>query len=115
MKYAARVDTNHSTVVLELRQIGAVVLDIHTIPGILDLLIAYRGVLTLLEVKDGGKSPSRRRPTDEEKQTMRAVLGAGCPAWIVYDPTEAMVMIGAKIDPQARAEIMERTHSEVSR
>lgn len=114
MKYAARVDTNHSTVVLELRQIGAVVLDIHALPGCLDLLIAYRGALTLLEVKDGKKSPSRRRATEEEKTTIRAVLGAGCPAWIVYDPTEAMVMIGAKDDPQARAAIVERTHSEVS-
>lgn len=115
MRRAARTDTNHSTVVLELRQIGAVVLDIHALPGALDALVAFRGTLTLLEIKDGLKRPSERRPTPDEKQTMRAVLGAGCPAWIVYNPTEAMVMIGAKDDPAARAEIIERTHQEVSR
>lgn len=115
MRTAARTDANHTAIIGELRQIGAVVLDVHSLPGALDCLVCWRSVITLLEIKDGHKRPSERRPTDEEKQTIRAVLGSGCPAWIVYDATEAMVMIGAKDDPMAKAEIVERTHSEVSR
>lgn len=112
---AAKPDANHRNVVIELRQIGAVVLDIHSLPGACDLLIAYRGQWTLLEIKDGSKRPSERHATDLEKKLLREALGQQCPAWIVYDPTEAFVMIGAKDDPSARAEIIERTHSEVSR
>lgn len=115
MRQAAKIDANHRQVIDELRMIGAVVIDIHSLPGALDALVAFRGVLTLLEIKDGAKRPSERRPTIAEKDVLRWMLGQQCPAWIVYDPTEAMVMIGAQIDPDARAAIVKRTHSEVSR
>lgn len=115
MRRAARTDANHSDVALELRQIGAVVVDIHGLPGVLDLLVGYRGQWVLLEVKDGTKRPSERRTTSAERDLIRPALGQQCPTWIVYDPTEAMVMIGAKDDREARAAIIERTHQEVSR
>lgn len=116
MRRAARTDTNHSAVVDTLRAVGAFVLDVHSVPGCLDLLTAYRGSWTLLEVKDGARPPSERRPTDAEKETIRHALGQRAPSWIVYNEDEALIMIGAIDDPQnKRADIVERTHEEVSR
>ena len=61
MSRARRVDANHAQIIADLRNIGAAVLDVHALPGALDLLVGWRGVLHLVEVKDGAKPPSRRR------------------------------------------------------
>lgn len=110
-----RTDANHASVADSLRGVGAYVKSLHELPGALDLLVAFRGCLTILEVKDGRKKPSDRRATSAERETLRNLLGAGCPAWIVEDETEALVMIGAVEDQARRALVMERTHQECAR
>ncbi len=67
-----RTDANHSAIVQALRQVGAVVLDVHALPGCLDLLVAYRGALSLLEVKDGAKPAHARRLAEAR---VKAVTG----------------------------------------
>lgn len=64
MRRIARVDTNQAAMVAALRQIGATVQPLHTVgQGCPDLLVGYRGVNYLFEVKDGAKAPSARKLT----------------------------------------------------
>jgi len=64
VRYAARVDANHSEVRKALEQIGCTVCDLSGVGGgVNDLLVGYRGRNILVEVKDGEKPPSARKLT----------------------------------------------------
>ena len=68
MRRAARIDANQPSIVEALRVIGATVEPIYMVGGgVPDLLVGYRGVNWLIEVKDGDKPPSRRRLTPDEQ------------------------------------------------
>ena len=95
MKYARRVDGNHRSIVTTLRQVGAEVLDIHALPAVLDILVGYRGVFHLIEIKDGTKPPSERALTDAEKSTIERFRRIGCPVHVVETDDEALRAIGA--------------------
>ncbi len=60
MRRAARKDANHAEIREALESIGATVLCINE-KDAPDLLVGYRGSNYLLEIKDGQKSPSRRK------------------------------------------------------
>ena len=67
MRRAAKVDDNQAEIVAALRKIGATVQPIHQIgKGCPDLLVGWRGMNTLLELKDGNKAPSARKLTQDE-------------------------------------------------
>lgn len=61
-RFRARVDENQSEIVKALRAVGASVESLASLGGgCVDLLVGFRGVNYLMEVKDGNKSPSRRK------------------------------------------------------
>lgn len=65
----ARKDANHDEIVRFLRDCGATVQTLHQVGnGTPDLLVGWRGVNLLVEVKDGAKPPSKRRLTPDEDQ-----------------------------------------------
>lgn len=67
MRARARTDENHAPIVNGLRSIGATVQSLAAVgDGCPDLLVGYRGVNVLLEIKDGDKPPSRRRLTPDQ-------------------------------------------------
>jgi hypothetical protein len=67
MRARAKTDSNQPDIVDGLRSIGASVQILAAVgKGCPDLLIGYRGVNVLLEIKDGAKSPSRRELTDDQ-------------------------------------------------
>lgn len=67
MRRAARTDANQEAIVAALRAMGCSVLSLAAVgKGCPDLLVGFRGVNTLIEVKDGSKPPSRRALTDDE-------------------------------------------------
>lgn len=76
MRLAARTDANHEAVMHAFRRLGCSVQSMHQIgKGFPDLLVSQcrhtdgTGWITyLVEVKDGAKSPSRRRLTDDEAE-----------------------------------------------
>jgi hypothetical protein len=71
MRRAARVDANHAEIVAAFRACGCQVLDLSRVGGgCPDLLVSSRGgrCLFLVEVKDGAKSPSRRKLTPLEAE-----------------------------------------------
>ena len=64
---AKRVDANQAEIVKALRQIGATVQHLHEVGhGCPDILVGYRGVTLVFEIKDGNKIPSKRKLTDDE-------------------------------------------------
>lgn len=67
MRRAARTDGNHTEVVRALRQAGMTVQSLAAVgQGVPDLLIGWRGLNLLAEVKDGDKPPSARTLTANE-------------------------------------------------
>jgi Holliday junction resolvase len=67
MRRMARVDGNQAAIVKDLRQIGCEVQHLHTIgKGCPDLLVAFKGVWYLVEVKDGEKPAAQQKLTPDE-------------------------------------------------
>lgn len=95
MRRAARTDENHAEIARALRAIGAHVTDLSRVgQGCPDLLVGYRGLWRVLEIKDGGKSPSRRRLTDAQRQWHAQTCA---PVHVVTSTWEALEAIGAYV------------------
>lgn len=59
MRRAAKIDANQAEIVDALRKAGATVQSLAAVGnGVPDLLIGFRGITVLAEVKDGLKPPS---------------------------------------------------------
>jgi len=66
---AKRVDANQAEIIKALMAIGCTVADTSRAgEGFPDLVVGYRGVNYLLEVKDGNKSSSRRALTPAQAE-----------------------------------------------
>lgn len=88
---AAKVDQNQAEVVEALRKAGASVMHLHAVGmGCPDLLIGFRGVNLLLEIKDGKKPPSARKLT--EMQEVWHVIWEG-QACVVNSAEEALAVL----------------------
>jgi hypothetical protein len=86
------VDANQREIVAALRKLGATVQSLADIgKGCPDLLVGYRGVTVLLEVKDGSKPPSARLLTPDEGAWMAAWRGG--PYRVVSSIDEALAAI----------------------
>jgi hypothetical protein len=69
MRRAAKVDRNQAEIVAALRAIGCSVQPLHGVgDGCPDLLIGYRGVNHLAEIKDSAKPPSARELTPDQQK-----------------------------------------------
>lgn len=69
MRRAAKVDANQAEIVDALRRVGASVQPLHAVgAGVPDLLIGYRSMNYLVEVKDGSKPPSARKLTEKQAE-----------------------------------------------
>ena len=67
VRRAAKVDANQTEIVNALRQVGASVQSLaSTGKGCPDLLVGFRGVNWLLEIKDGRKVRSARKLTEDQ-------------------------------------------------
>lgn len=69
MRRAAKVDDNQADIVAGLRAIGCSVVSLAAVGhGCPDLMVGYRALNFLVEVKDGSKVPSQRTLTPDQKQ-----------------------------------------------
>lgn len=95
MRRAAKVDENQRAIVIALRQAGASVEFLSAVGrGVPDLLVGHRLQTHLLEVKDGGKSASRRQLTADQRYWH--LWWTGRPPVVVLTPEEALAAIGVK-------------------
>jgi len=96
VRYAARVDDNHAEIVRALTRIGAYVIDCsHVGAGFPDLLIAYRGRWTLIEIKDGAKPPSRRKLTPAQTIFHAEAVAKGCKVHVIETVDQAIRLVGS--------------------
>lgn len=108
MRRAAQRDANEPIIVEALEAVGAAVQRLSA-PGVPDLLVGYRGVLYLLEVKlplgPRGGLPERRGH-EGGRGDMTAAQVKWWDAWkgpapvIVRNASEALAAIGASKPPQ---------------
>jgi Holliday junction resolvase len=91
---APRKDDNHREIVNALESIGATVLCINE-KDAPDLLVGYRGSDYLLEIKDGSKSPSRRKLRPGQERF--AQMWRGRPPVKVESIDEAFRAIGTQV------------------
>ena len=93
MRRAAKVDANQREVVAALRAAGASVQLLHAVgEGCPDLLVGYKGLNMLLEVKDGSKPPSAQKLTPQQEEWHRDWRGHRV---VVNSPEAALTAIGA--------------------
>lgn len=65
---AASVDANQPEIIAAFRKLGCTVKPLHTVgQGYPDLLVGYRHRTHVVEIKDGSKSPSKRKLTHDQQ------------------------------------------------
>ena len=67
MTYKAATDNNQTEIVKAFRDAGAFVKDVHQLKNAFDILVAWRGELLAVEIKDGTLPPSHRKLSDGER------------------------------------------------
>ena len=94
MRLAAKTDANQTQVISALRAAGAQVQSLAAVgKGVPDLLCKYQGTFYLIEVKDGRKTPSQRKLTDDQVKWHGEWKG-GLLA-VAEGPEQALKIIGA--------------------
>lgn len=93
---AARQDDNHNEIRTAFRAFGAVVIDTFQLPNTFDMLVAFRGKLYPVEVKDGSKPPSRRKLTSGEQECKQLLASAGVEYHVIESVDDAAKMLGVK-------------------
>lgn len=79
MRIRGRVDDNQEAIVKKFRGAGySVAITSSLGNGFPDLVVGKHGVNILVEVKDGSKSPSKRKLTDDEYTFHQTWRGAAC-------------------------------------
>ena len=93
-RFARNVDGNQVAVVAAFRKAGAFVQHLHAVgAGCPDLLVGYRGVWRVVEVKDGRKVPSARRLTEAEAKWHERAAFLGLPVSVVESPEDAVQLL----------------------
>lgn len=81
MRRAAKSDANQESIVKAFRQIGASVQVLSAVgKGCPDVLVGFRGVNALVEIKDGGKVPSAQKLTADQVKWHGSWAGQVCVA-----------------------------------
>ena len=94
MKYSSKIDANQPAIVKALRGVGASVQSLAAVgKGAPDLLIGFRGVVYVAEVKDPAKPPSHRKLTPLQSEWHAKWQGPRVP--IVETADDALRLIGA--------------------
>lgn len=89
MRRAGRTDANQSVIVAALRKLGcSVAITSGAGNGLPDLLVGWRGVTVLMEIKDGAKRECDRPLTEAEAHFLATWKGG--PAVVVKDEQEAI-------------------------
>ena len=94
MRLSARKDANQTAIAETFRALGCSVEFLHRVgQGVPDLLVGICGANYLVEVKDGSKSPSRRRLTDDEAEWHERWKGQVCTVETLDDVTRVVKAI----------------------
>ena len=116
MHRAAKADANQGEIVQALRQMGASVQHLHTVgAGCPDLLVGFRGVNLLVEVKDGEKVPSKRKLTPDEERWHDNWRGQVAIVESVDDAVALLSSVGHEPDRAALLRTIQIQDTEIQR
>lgn len=90
MRYAARIDANQTAIVSALRAAGA---SVYVLKLPTDLLVGFRGVTMLMEVKNKETSYGRAGANKNQREFMESWRGGAVA--LVDNPDAALRSIGA--------------------
>ena len=90
MRHARRKDTNHNPIVDTLRQVGAEVKETYQHPGMLDVIVGYRGRLFWADLKYG-----KGGLTEAERELIEGFARVGVRLYVWRTSDEALKDIGA--------------------
>jgi hypothetical protein len=94
MRRAAKTDRNQQEIVKAFRDIGARVQVLSAVgKGCPDILVGFRGVNVLVEIKDGDKPPSARALTSDQVKWHDAWSGQVCVAEDITDAIDKVVEV----------------------
>ena len=68
MRRNAKVDVNQPEIVKALRKFGATVLITSQLKNCFDILVGYKGINYIMEIKDENQPPSKKRLTEGEQK-----------------------------------------------
>ena len=104
MRRAARTDANQAAIVRALESLGCTVQSLAAVGGgVPDLLIGWRGMCLLFEVKDGAKPPSERKLTPDQVRWHRDWRGQVTVVETVDDALQAVLRANAGLPEIPRA------------
>lgn len=89
---ARKRDDNEPEIIEALQKVGAVV---YAVDKPLDLIVIYKGLVWLLEVKNGAQPPSWQRITPEQQEFLDLVDGLTGQVHVVNSVESALKAIGA--------------------
>jgi len=106
MRRAAKRDLNEQTIVTALERVGATV-ERMSGPDLPDLLVGYRGVNVLLEVKRpaGAKGGTSHRDLLPGQAEWHAAWRGAAPV-VVRTAEEALAAIGVYVNPERRGAVL---------
>jgi hypothetical protein len=94
MRKAAKTDANQQAIVLAFRQIGASVQVLSAVgKGCPDVLVGFRGVNVLVEIKDGSKAPSAQKLTADQIAWHANWGGQVCVANSIQNAVEKVIAV----------------------
>ena len=91
--HRSKVDANHAQIVKAARQMGAVVIDCSPLKNAFDALIAFRGRLYCVEIKDGSKTPSQQKLTTGEIECKKSLNSVGVDYHVVTSVDELVELL----------------------
>ena len=94
-RWARRTDANHGEIAAAAAGVGAMVVDLSRAGGgVPDLLIGWRGLWILVEVKDGRKPPSARTLTPDQVEFHANAEFSGLPCYVVESVERLLEILG---------------------
>lgn len=101
----AKTDANQPDIVSALRGVGASVCLLSQVgSGVPDLLVGFRGINLLMEVKDGNKPPSSRKLTKDQEDWHSEWRGQVVVVTTVEEAVSALsISSGRSMPPRSQA------------
>ena len=105
MRRIAKTDANQPDIFSALRGVGASVCLLSQVgSGVPDLLVGFRGINLLMEVKDGNKPPSSRKLTKDQEDWHSEWRGQVVVVTTVEEAVSALsISSGQSMHPRSQA------------
>jgi hypothetical protein len=104
MKYNSKIDENQKSIVKQLRAVGCTVLLCHSLKNAFDILVGYKGVLYMMEIKNPKYLPKiydrarlEKALSEGEKKCMDDFKKSDVTYYIVATIDEALKVINFKL------------------